>query len=168
MEEIWKEIKELDGYYEVSNFGRIRNKKTLHIKSIDFDGHYCKFGYDYTFNKIRKRGWYRVHKAVAQAFISNDENKPTINHKDGNKKNNNINNLEWATYKEQMEHSTKILHQNCGENNYNAQYTNEQVKEMRKLYEEENCDIKMLQNMFGGNIKNIRRIIKYERWKNIK
>lgn len=168
MEEVWKEIEDLDGFYEVSNFGRIRNKKTLHIKAIVFDGYYCKFGYDYVFQKIRKRGWYRVHKAVAKAFVPNIENKPTVNHKDGNTKNNYADNLEWATHKEQTEHSVNVLHRNCGENNYNSQYTNEQVKEIRRLYEKENYDIKMLKDIFGGNIKNIRRIVKYERWKSIK
>ena len=153
MEEIWKEIEDLDGFYEVSNFGRIRNKKTLHIKSIIFDGHYCKFGYDYTIQKVRKRGWYRIHKAVAKTFILNPENKPTVNHKDGNKKNNRVDNLEWATHKEQTEHRVNILNRCCGENNYNAQYTNEQVREMRRLYEKENFDIQILQNMFGGRKK---------------
>ena len=168
MEEIWKEIEKLDGYYEVSNLGRIRNKKTLHIKSIVFDGYYCKFGYDYSINNVRKKGWYRVHKAVAETFIPNYENKPTINHKDGNKFRNDVDNLEWATYKEQMQHASNVLNKNCGENNYNAQYTNEQVREMRRLYEEENFDIKRLKDIFGGNINNIRKIVRYERWKNIK
>lgn len=81
--------------------------------------------------------------------------------------NNKASNLEWATYKEQMKHSANTLKVNCGENSYNAQYTNEQVKEMRRLHEEENFDIKTLQEMFGGNYKNIRRILRYERWKNI-
>lgn len=167
MNELWKNIDDLGNTYEVSNLGRIRNKKTGHIKSLAFDGHYYKFGYDCNINGERKRGWYRVHKAVAMAFIPNPENKPTVNHKDGDRKNNKAENLEWATYKEQSQHSSKVLKRNCGEDNYNSQYTNEQVKEMRRLYYEENIDIKILKEKFGGNIRNIKRIIKYERWKNI-
>lgn len=49
-----------------------------------------------------------VHRLVATAFISNPENKPTVNHIDGNKKNNCVDNLEWATYAEQQEHVTRI------------------------------------------------------------
>ena len=167
MEEIWKNIDELGDTYEVSNLGRIRNKKTNHIKSIVFDGHYYKFGYDCKINGVRKRGWYRVHKAVALAFIPNPGNKPTVNHIDGDKSNNKAENLEWATYKEQSDHATKVLKAHCGEDNYNSQYTNEQVKEMRRLYEEENFDIQIIQKMFGGRISNIKRILEYERWKYI-
>ena len=167
MEEIWKNIDDLGSTYEVSNLGRIRNSKTKRIKSIVYDGHYCKFGYDCQINGERKRGWYRVHKAVAKAFLPNPENKSTVNHIDGDKKNNRVDNLEWATPKEQAIHARDVLKSNCGENNYNAQYTNSQVKEMRRLYKEEKLDIKILKKIFGGNIENIRRIVKYERWKNI-
>lgn len=167
MEEIWRDIEDLDGVYEVSNLGRIRNKKTKNIKSFVYDGHYYKFGYDYTVNKKRRKGWYRVHKAVAKAFIPNPEDKPTINHIDGDRKNNKADNLEWATHKEQSVHARDALKINCGENHYSAKYTNEQVREMRRLYEEENFSIKMLQNIFNDKYNNIRRIVKYERWKNI-
>lgn len=167
MEEIWKNIDELGNTYEVSNLGRIRNSKTKNIKSLVYDGHYYKFGYDCKINGKRCRGRYRVHKAVAMAFIPNPENKPTVNHIDGDKSNNRVDNLEWATHKEQSVHASEVLKINCGENNYNSQYTNTQVKEMRRLYEEEKYDIKTLQWLFGGKAQNIRRIVKYERWKNI-
>lgn len=165
-DEIWKDIVALDGCYQASNMGRIRNKKTKRIKALIFDGHYYKFGYDYSINKVRKRGWYRVHKAVAETFIENPENKPTVNHIDGDKSNNSVQNLEWATHKEQSVHATNVLKKNCGESNYNAQYTNDQVLEMRNLYES-GCDLDLLKEMFGGRKSNIRRIVKYERWKNI-
>ena len=51
---------------------------------------------------------YRVHRLVALGFIPNPDNKPTVNHKDGNKHNNHVSNLEWATYKEQMQHANRI------------------------------------------------------------
>ena len=54
MEEIWKNIDDLGSTYEVSNLGRIRNSKTKRIKSIVYDGHYCKFGYDCKINGERK------------------------------------------------------------------------------------------------------------------
>lgn len=166
-DEIWKPILALDSIYEVSTFGRIRNAKTKHIKSIIFDGHYYKFGYDYSINKIRKRGWYRVHRAVAETFIPNPENKLTVNHKDGDHLNNNLNNLEWATPKEQNEHMAKVLKCKVGENNYNAKHTNEEVIQMRKLYESGQMSIKELSVMFNDRPANIRRIVKYERWKYI-
>ena len=168
MEEIWKPILDLDSYYDVSNLGRIRNHKTGHIKSLVFDGHYYKFGYDYSINKNRKRGWYRVHQAVAKAFIPNPENKPTVNHKDGIKEHNYVSNLEWSTHKEQSVHATTVLYRNCGENNYNAKHKNSDVIEMRRLFESGNKTVEELAVLYNDSIKNIRRIVKYERWKNVK
>lgn len=69
-------------------------------------------------NHIRKG--FQIHVLVAQTFIPNPENKPTVNHIDGNKENNAVSNLEWATQKEQMFHSFHILNKNIGEDNSNA------------------------------------------------
>ncbi len=86
---------------KVRKNGRIDNRKGKILKpKID------KYGYEVitlSNNKIRKS--YSVHRLIAQAFIANEENKPTVNHIDGNKRNNNYKNLEWATHKEQKEHS---------------------------------------------------------------
>lgn len=80
--------------------GRLDNRKGKQLRpGID------KYGYErvvLTKNGIRKT--YSVHKLVALAFIPNPENKKTINHKDGNKRNNNVSNLEWATEKENQIH----------------------------------------------------------------
>ena len=103
MEEIWKPIKDYEGLYEVSNFGRIktlsryiRNRKMPEkIKKLEKD----RYGYlriELSKNKIRKK--YLVHRLVAQAFIPNNNNLPCINHKDENKSNNIVNNLEWCDY----------------------------------------------------------------------
>ena len=167
MEEIWKKIADLHGRYEVSTYGRIRNSVTKHIKTQIFDGHYYKFGYDYVENKTRYRGWYRVHKAVALAFIPNPDNKPTVNHIDGDTSNNKIENLEWATYKYQAQHATEILHRHIGEDNYNAKYTNEDIRNMRFLFEKEGKTIKEIAKIYNEKSSNIGRIIRYERWKYI-
>ena len=90
--------------------GRLDNRKGKQLRpGID------KYGYErvvLTKNGIRKT--YSVHKLVALAFIPNPENKKTINHKDGNKRNNNVSNLEWATEKENQIHKW-----NNGLANYN-------------------------------------------------
>lgn len=92
----------LDHSYLRKN-GRLDNRKGKQLRpSVD------KYGYErvvLTKDGIRKT--YSVHKLVALAFIPNPENKTTINHMDGNKRNNNVSNLEWATEKENQNHKWK-------------------------------------------------------------
>ncbi len=102
VEELWKEIEDYNSY-EVSTFGNIRNKKTKHIlkPSINI---YC---YVSLTDNNKKRSSCAVHRIIAKTFIPNTDNKPTVNHKDHNTLNNNISNLEWASYLEQVLHKRK-------------------------------------------------------------
>lgn len=81
--------------------GRLDNRKGKQLKPrID------KYGYEtVVLTKDGTRKNYTIHKLVALTYIPNPENKPTINHIDGNKRNNKVSNLEWATYKEQKIHA---------------------------------------------------------------
>jgi hypothetical protein len=117
--EVWLPVKGYEGYYEVSNLGR--------VKSIERKAKVCGGGFRIVKNRILKNslnntGYYRVnlkkknknniylvHRLVALGFIENPENKRTVNHKDGNKINNNISNLEWNTDLENITHATKVL-----------------------------------------------------------
>jgi hypothetical protein len=91
--EIWKPI---EGYenYQVSNFGRVKNNKN-HIMSQDYTKCYCRVH----LYKNGKGKHHLIHRLVAQAFIPNPNKLPQVNHKDENKDNNNVNNLEWCTAK---------------------------------------------------------------------
>lgn len=110
MEEIWKDVKGYEGIYQVSNLGRIkslsRNTKNQYaykekiIKQI-------KDKRGYLIVNIKKRAT-KVHRIVAEAFIPNPNNLPQVNHIDGNKLNNNVDNLEWCTQKENIQHGWKI------------------------------------------------------------
>ena len=92
----------LDHSYLRKN-GRLDNRKGKQLRSsVDKDGYERVV---LTKDGIRKT--YLVHRLVATAFIPNPENKTTINHIDGNKRNNNVSNLEWATEKENQNHKWK-------------------------------------------------------------
>lgn len=115
MEEIWKDIPSLKGKYQASNLGRIRSiehyiKSNFHnCKQVKRKGKILKqFKGNYYSISINENGKIKrkfVHRLVASAFIPNPRNKPCINHKDGNKYNNNIENLEWCTIQENTKHA---------------------------------------------------------------
>ncbi|HEU0125887.1 MAG TPA: NUMOD4 domain-containing protein, partial [Flavobacterium sp.] len=111
--EIWKDIKGLEGKYQVSDLGEV---KVLAFTGIRKDGRKYHVvenikkqsifnnGY-YGFSTTRSHGTILLHRALAEAFIPNPENKRCVNHKDGNKLNNSLDNLEWATHGENNQHA---------------------------------------------------------------
>lgn len=111
MEEIWKDIEGYEGLYQVSNFGNVRSiprkgtYKTVHILK---PGKTRKgyFQVILTKNSIGKP--FRIHRLVAKAFIPNLNNLPQVNHKDGNKLNNCVDNLEWCTNEYNMKESWRL------------------------------------------------------------
>lgn len=105
MEEIWKPIRN----YEVSNLGRIRSYAQSKQGKIAL-GYTDHKGYKtiYLYDKPRHGKWYKVHRLVAYTFIANPNNLPQINHKDENKANNRVDNLEWCTNDYNLHYGTKI------------------------------------------------------------
>lgn len=102
----WRDIPNYEGMYQASTRGRIRNAKTRHILSE----YTMKSGYHSVTLGLGKRGNVKtelVHRLVASAFIKNSENKPFINHIDGDKSNNDVGNLEWVTPQENSAHAIR-------------------------------------------------------------
>lgn len=114
-QEIWKDIKGYEGLYQVSNLGRVKSlERILHycdgrhrpVKEKLLSCGVCKVGYRQVKLRLNKKTkTHYVHRLVANTFILNLESKPQVNHKDGNKINNNIDNLEWVTHSENLQHS---------------------------------------------------------------
>ena len=114
----WKEIKGYEGKYIISNYGEIislprykrNNSKFQYVQPREI----CKYtnpknGYVYVY--LYNNGVYknvRLHKLVAKTFIPNPNNLPQVNHKDGNKLNNHVKNLEWCTASENIKHAYKL------------------------------------------------------------
>lgn len=112
MKEIWKDIKGYEGLYQVSNLGRVKalEKKCINgrvNKEKVLKSNEDNMGYKYiglTKNLIRK--YYKVHRLVALTFIPNPNNYPCVNHKDENKVNNIVDNLEWCTHRYNANYGT--------------------------------------------------------------
>lgn len=119
----WRQIG--DSHYSVSPDGRVRNDETRKLKTpVE-----TKDGYLRTdlYNGNGKRVTKRINRLVAEAYIPNPDNKPQVNHIDGNKKNNDVNNLEWSTGSENMQHAFRTglatyhnTHSMLGKKNPNA------------------------------------------------
>lgn len=105
--EIWKDIVGFEGYYQISNYGRLKSFKK--IKSGRILSNVNNLGW--YFNVVlRKKGIktmksVKIHRLVAEHFIPNPDGKKYINHKDGNKQNNHVSNLEWCTQAENVKHA---------------------------------------------------------------
>lgn len=163
MEEIWKEIPLLGGTYEVSSLGNVRSKKTKRLRKLCSNqlGHLvCAI-----FNGKQTLTSF-VHRYVALAFIPNPENKPIVNHKNGIKTDNRIENLEWVTAKENSHHAhrTGLIPYKFGENNSYSKLTEKQVLEIVKRYKNKETAKKLAieYNCTLGNIYNILRGITWK------
>ena len=113
------------GHYTIHSDGNIITnnpyKKTMCGKDMKPYTH-PKNGYQSIDLRIDKKHFrYLLHRLVAECFIPNPENKPEVNHKDGDKTNNHISNLEWMTKAENVEHSIKVLG-NDGKGQKNSMY----------------------------------------------
>lgn len=100
--EIWKTIEGYEGKYEVSTWGRIRNAKGKIMKPYKNEKGYLKVT---LYSSDKHKAKFRVNRLVAKAFIQNPYDLPQVNHKDGNKENNSVTNLEWTTNEINTKHA---------------------------------------------------------------
>ncbi|UUV46572.1 HNH endonuclease [Bacillus phage vB_BanS-Thrax3] len=179
--EVWKSLANLvhlGEVYEVSNLGRIRSIDREFINAVGRKRFYKgkivkpfidKDGYEniaLSFKGVKKK--YKVHRLVAIAFIPNFENKSEVNHKDGDKKNNRIDNLEWSTGLENTNHAIECgLSKNKGEDSSLAKLTEKDVIRLRETYANGNYSYKEIGEMFNISTMQAYRIVKKQRWKHV-
>ena len=111
--EIWRPIKDYEGLYEISNTGKVKSLKKTRLNNTSIEEHIMKPSINHNgylrveLSNNGKRKSYLIHRLVANAYIPNSNIKLQINHIDGNKQNNNLNNLEWCTPQDNVIHSWK-------------------------------------------------------------
>lgn len=173
--EIWKDVKGFEQGYQISNLGRIKSKsrivnygikKALRPSKI-LKTRKGKTGYYYTvfsLGKIRKT--VKPHRLVAEHFISNPENKPQVNHKDGDKSNNIISNLEWNTAKENVKHAYNngLSKGVRGEKSHYSKLKKHQVEEIRKKYHKGDISQSNLGKQYNVSQGQIYRIVNNLNW----
>lgn len=165
--EIWKDVIGYEEYFQISNEGRLFSKRSEKVlkQTISKTGYYTvstKIGGRSGINKC-----FKIHRLVAEAFLSNPECKRTVNHIDGCKLNNNLSNLEWATDSEntQHAHNTGLAKAQAGTKNTNSKLTEEQVNEIRiRRANGETC--RYLGELFGVHHMQISRISRNVSYKN--
>lgn len=173
MIEEWRKVIDSSGFYEVSSTGRVRSLdmpmctlggvkwiKSGRILSLspNSDG--------YLAIKVPKTR--RVHRLVAIAFIPNPDNKPEVNHIDGNKQNNHVDNLEWVTRVEQIRHAYSTgLKSNVGVKNPSAKLTEADVRIIREAVKHK-FSMYSIAKYYKVSNPTIRALIHGKSWSHIK
>lgn len=148
MEEIWKDIKDYEGYYQVSNTGFVRSVDRVVINNKGFNrtckgvvlvGRVGGNGYiEVTLAKRNKKPTKCIHRLVAIYFLKQEEGKICVNHINAIKTDNRVENLEWCTYKENSAHGYRLGIMNTPKGNQkpNAILNEHKVREIRVLLKE--------------------------------
>lgn len=168
--EVWKPVVGYEGRYEVSSLGRIKAlARNIHYKdgrvgSLEerlIKGTLTKAGYFVVSFDSKKRKL--VHQVVAEAFLGVPEYKLTVNHKDGNKTNNTLENIEWNTYKQNNDHARETgLNKQHGMNCNLSKHSDQFIDAVRNVYRKYRPNYAELGKLFGLTGCHARQIVLYE------
>ena len=171
--EVWKDVVGYEGIYQVSNLGNVKSLSRIILRNGKYPFlskekllkiNVNKFGYSYiSLENNGEQKYFLIHRLVGIAFILNNENKSDINHINGVKTDNIVNNLEWNTRKENIRHSVVNGLTSIGEKHYCAKLTEKQVLEIR----ESNLKQKDLAVFYKVNGSLISSIKTRKKWKHI-
>ena len=166
--EVWKDAPDYEGFYQVSDAGRVKRIKryraTPGIKkpTLGKNGYFVTWLWKHNTAKLLY-----VHRLVCAAFHGEPQPGHCCNHKDGNRLNNHPSNLEWMTLSQNECHAIAYLGKsNAGERNGQSKLTEEQVLEMRKL-RDKGYTHQRLGNLFGVGRKTAGDIVNRKRWRHI-
>ena len=154
--------------YTIDEFGNVRNIKTQKYLKGALNGKGYLRVELHNNKKIKK---FFIHRLVAEYFISNPLNKEQVNHKDGNKLNNNVENLEWVTNQENRNHAIKnnLTNNLCGEDAPWSKLTKKDVIFIREQYEDKSKQFnpKELSKKFNVSCSQILAVAKRKSWKSV-
>ena len=173
MEEIWKDVVGFEDLFSVSNKGNLFSKRSNKMLKQFIHKH----GYLHVATKVGGRNGknicFKLHRLVAEAFLENSLNKPVVNHKDGCKTNNDVRNLEWCTYQENLCHAIDngllCLTKLKDSKKVNRKLTTEEVLSIREEYSkfDKVFGARALARKYGISHTNILSIIHYRTYTDI-
>ena len=160
--EVWKDVKNYEGLYQVSNLGKLRSLKRNGTTGKLLKGFYDQCGYiRVALCKNNKAKKYKLHRLIAEAFIPNPNNLPQINHDNGIKTDNRVENLEWCTASFNTKHSyinnlnktrgkkIKVTNKN---NNYDQTFRSMRLASMKMGYNKGYLFKKIKNNIYENEI----------------
>lgn len=172
MKEVWVDIVDYEGHYQVSNLGRVRSldryvkvsnhqvfKKGKILSQCNTNGYLSL-----CLRKDGKAKTIKVHIIVANHFIPSVEGKIFVNHKNGIKSDNNVNNLEWVTPKENSQHASETGLLKKGSDHHSSILTEDDVMYIRSTYKKGEVTQQQLADEFGVCRAHIGAIILRKRW----
>lgn len=175
LQEEWRQVKGWEGFYEVSSLGRVKSlarnrgngKGVYRIEERILKQIVNKHGYLYVGLSDPKKTM-KVHRLVLTAFRGEPPiDKPTCNHIDGIKANNNIENLEWVSHTDNIRHAFKnnLIKRHCGEKHFMAKLTYKQVDDIRCRYSSKSISCASLAKEFQMSLATISNIVSFRSWK---
>ncbi|QJT70467.1 hypothetical protein [Microcystis phage MaeS] len=178
MEEIWLDIIGYEGQYQISNLGKVRSLDRIDTRGYNQKGRILRIkftkntGYaTVSLSSGSQVVQHRVHQLVAKHFVQNPYNKRVVNHIDGDKKNNNYDNLEWNTHSENNKHAIDngLRNSSKGEKHGKSKLTKNDVIFIRSNYDPSNEELnaQSLADKFGVKKRAIFGVILKETWKHI-
>jgi hypothetical protein len=178
--EQWKDIPGYEGYYQASTYGNIRSVErkikrkdgtSQTKKSITKSKRIRKDYHATTLHKESERITYGVHRLIAMTFLPNPFNLPQVNHQDGNKLNNHLDNLEWSTGSDNIKHAIETglrpnnLYQ--GEKNGMSVLTEEIVRKIIMMLPDRSMRVSDIASKFGVRHTAVSRINTGKRWSHV-
>ena len=183
--EEWKDVVGYEGLYQCSNLGRVKSyDKTVNnhtgmkfIPGKILHGNLTDEGYrNINLTKDKKNKVLKLHRIIAQTFIPNPENKPEVNHKNLNKDDNQVKNLEWATRKENCHHAWEnrysktgqdIRNKPRGEKCVHSKLSERQVGGIRSAHKRYGIGYQTLSKLCGVSATTIKKVIENKIWSHI-